>query len=150
MWIFKSYCSRNLLFPVLKWHWAWGFLVFVFCLTTRHPIWTSLCYIRWPWKWSENLIKHSSKQKNEILIIKGLTQIEQMRKSSLKAAWKNFFSLKSKSKLSLGPALPTPCFFEKNLNPQAVGWDSGIPFSWSNFLGDIFQPKSSRMPQTSK
>ena len=34
-------------------------------------------------------------------------------------------------------------------NPQAVGWDSEVPFSLSNFLEDILQLKSLKMSPTS-
>ena len=36
-----------------------------------------------------------------------------------------------------------------NLNPQAVGMDSGVQFSLSNFLEDILQVTSSKMSPTS-
>ena len=35
------------------------------------------------------------------------------------------------------------------INPQAVGMDSGVQFSLSNFLEDILQPTSSKMTPTS-
>ena len=35
------------------------------------------------------------------------------------------------------------------INPQAVGWDSGVPFSLRNFLEDILQPTSCKMSPTS-
>ena len=37
----------------------------------------------------------------------------------------------------------------KLFNPQAVGMDSGVQFSLSNFLEDILQPTSSKMSPTS-
>ena len=36
-----------------------------------------------------------------------------------------------------------------SINPQVVGWDSGVPFRFSNFLEDIFQPTSLEMSPTS-
>ena len=35
------------------------------------------------------------------------------------------------------------------INSQAAGRDSGVPFSLSNFLEDILQPKSSKISPTS-
>ena len=35
------------------------------------------------------------------------------------------------------------------VNPYAVGWDSGVPFSLSNFLDVILQPIRFKMSQTS-
>ena len=40
--------------------------------------------------------------------------------------------------------------FTSSFNPQAVGWDTGVPFSLSNFLEDILQPTSFKMSPTSK
>ena len=37
----------------------------------------------------------------------------------------------------------------QNFNPQAVGMNSGVQFSLSNFLEDILQPTSSKMSPTS-
>ena len=43
----------------------------------------------------------------------------------------------------------TPINFWNFINPQAVGMDSGVQFSLSNFLEDILQPKSSKTSPTS-
>ena len=38
---------------------------------------------------------------------------------------------------------------DKYVNPKAVGMDSGVQFSLSNFLEDILEPKSSKISPTS-
>ena len=43
------------------------------------------------------------------------------------------------------PSLKDLKFLLRKINPQAVGIDSGVQFSLSNFLEDILQPTSSKM-----
>ena len=55
----------------------------------------------------------------------------------------------TKKKLLRGNFIKGPEFGKVECNPKAVGRDSGVPFSLSNFLEDILQPTSSKMSQTS-
>ena len=47
------------------------------------------------------------------------------------------------------PLLDPQDYPQAQVNPQAVGWDSGAPFPFNNFLVDILEPTSFKLSQAS-